>query len=131
MNKYSINYSLALANGKVIDKGDNFTLEVGIGVFASAFEELIMQAKINKLQTILMSGAEVFGEINEDSKQIMQKSKLPYNIQINNAIEFKTPNNESVVGIVRKITKNDALVDFNHPLANSNIAFTFKVLCKK
>jgi FKBP-type peptidyl-prolyl cis-trans isomerase SlpA len=43
-------------------------------------------------------------------------------------IEFKAPNGATYTGLVRELTAEDALIDFNHPLAGKAIRFEVDVI---
>lgn len=128
---YTLNYILRAGSGKIIDKAENISFQIGDGTFAPALEECIAECEIGRLQTFLLRGEEVFGAYDESAKQFMAKEELPDDIALHSAIDFSLPNGEQIIGVVREITPENALIDFNHPLALIDISFSVTVLsCK-
>jgi FKBP-type peptidyl-prolyl cis-trans isomerase SlpA len=128
--QYKLNYKLLSATGVLIDEAENFVFNLGDGSLASELEECVKECELGRLQTFLLRGSEVFGAYDELAKKNIALSALPQDIAIDAAIDFTLPNGDEVIGVVREITENEALIDFNHPLSNIDISFIVEVLAK-
>jgi FKBP-type peptidyl-prolyl cis-trans isomerase SlpA len=128
--QYTINYKLLAASGALIDEAQNFSFKIGDGSLANEFEDCIKDCEIGRLQTFLLRGSDVFGAYDELAKKSVTLNELPKDIKIDDAIDFSLPTGDKVIGVVRKITTENAIIDFNHPLANIDISFVVEVLSK-
>ncbi len=135
MAKYKILYKLSHANGALVDESwdEPFEFELGDGQLDSCLESCVVDAQVGKLQTFLLSASEAFGSELEEAFQIMKRSDFPQTmtIELDAVVEFKTPIGESYVGCIDKIERDDITVNFNHPLAGSDISFQIKILQKQ
>lgn len=127
---YSINYLLTTDNGEVVDEAKDFSFEDGDGKLAPELEHCITQSSRDDLQTVLLSGSDVFGNYDESAVITMDKKDMPKDLQQHNAIDFKLPNGDTTIGVIKKIMQTEVLVDFNHPLSKCNLAFQFEILSK-
>ena len=128
--QYTINYRLTIDNGELVDEAQNFEFTAGDGQLTPELENCITQSKTCELQTILLNGAAVFGDYDENAIREMQKDEMPQDFKIADAIDFDLPNGEKVIGVVQKILENSVVIDFNHPLSRCNIAFNFEIISK-
>jgi FKBP-type peptidyl-prolyl cis-trans isomerase 2 len=128
--QYKLNYKLLSATGVLIDEAENFVFNLGDGSLASELEECVKECELGRLQTFLLRGSDVFGAYDELAKKSVTLNELPKDIKIDDAIDFSLPTGDKVIGVVRKITTENAIIDFNHPLANIDISFVVEVLSK-
>ncbi len=135
MGKYKINYKLSHANGALVDKSWESPLEfeIGDGQLDPCLEACVMAAEVGQLQTFLLTADKAFGAIDDAAYQIMQRADFPQEmvIELDAALEFKTPTGESYVGCIDKIENNKIRVNFNHPLAGCDVSFQVLVLSKQ
>jgi FKBP-type peptidyl-prolyl cis-trans isomerase 2 len=132
MAKYKIYYKLSHANGALVDEAwdDPLIFAIDDGQLDPCLERCVLEAKLNELQTFLLSPADGFGDSFDEAFQIMQRADFPTNIklEINAVVEFTTPTGDSYVGCIDSINGDDIRVNFNHPLAGANVSFQVKVL---
>ncbi|HIE77302.1 MAG TPA: hypothetical protein EYP92_00490 [Candidatus Thioglobus sp.] len=135
MAEYQIMYKLSHANGALVDESENEPLnfKVGDGQLDSCLESCVEQAKVGKLQTFLLTSDEAFGPVYDEAIQVMDRSEFPTEmlVELNAAVEFKTPTGDSYVGCIDKISGEEITVNFNHPLAGCDVSFQVKVISKK
>ncbi len=134
MAKYKIHYKLSHANGTLVDESwdDPLVFELGDGQLDPCLESCVVEAKVGELQTFLLSSSEAFGDSYDEAFQVMQRSDFPkdLNIELDAAVEFKTPAGDSYVGCIDSIDGDDIRVNFNHPLAGADVSFQLKILEK-
>ncbi|QKQ24523.1 FKBP-type peptidyl-prolyl cis-trans isomerase [Candidatus Ruthia endofausta] len=135
MAKYKIFYKLSHANGALVDESWNEPLEfeLGDGQLDSCLESCVIDAQVGKLQTFLLSASEAFGSELEEAFQVMKRPDFPQTmmIELGAVVEFKTPIGDSYEGCIDQIEGDDITVNFNHPLAGSDVSFQVKILQKQ
>lgn len=134
----TLNFSLSLINGEVIDT--NFDKEpasfrIGDGNMLPGFEEeLLSLAAGDEIKKIIPS-LRAFGEINPKNiqrfpidkfKHLLEDDLIP--TEKGSVISFKDPAGFDLPGIVKQVTAQEMVVDFNHPLAGKDIVFRAKVI---
>lgn len=132
MASYKIYYKLSHANGTLVDEAwdEPLTFEIGDGQLDPCLESCVLEAKLNELQTFLLSAFEAFGESYDEAFQVMQRSDFPIELklEVDAAVEFETPAGDSYVGCIDQIDGNNISVNFNHPLAGADVSFQVKIL---
>lgn len=132
MARYRLFYKLTHANGTLVDESGDipFEFEIGDGQLDPCLESCVKEAEVGKLRTFLLSSDEAFGEAYDEAVQVMNRSEFPkdMDIKVDAGIEFQTPTDESYVGCIDKIDGDDITVNFNHPLAGSDVSFQVEVL---
>ncbi len=132
MAKYKIHYKLSHANGALVDEAwdEPLVFEVGDGQLDPCLERCVLDAKLNELQTFLLGASEGFGDSYDEAFQVMQRDDFPaeLKLELDAAVEFKTPTGDSYVGCIDNIEGDDIRVNFNHPLAGADVSFQVKVL---
>ncbi|SHN92854.1 FKBP-type peptidyl-prolyl cis-trans isomerase SlpA [Bathymodiolus heckerae thiotrophic gill symbiont] len=132
MAKYKIYYKLCHANGALVDEAwsEPLLFEIGDGQLDPCLERCVLEAKPGELQTFLLSASEAFGDSFDEAFQVMQRDDFPddLKIELDAAVEFKTPTGDSYVGCIDSIEVDDIRVNFNHPLAGTDVSFQVKVL---
>jgi FKBP-type peptidyl-prolyl cis-trans isomerase 2 len=128
--KYKINYRLTTDSGELVDEAKNFEFAIGDNQLSPNLESCITESTTDKLQTLLLSGADIFGMYDEKGIIEVDKATMPENLAVGNGVDFDLPNGDKTLGVIKKITGDKVLVDFNHPLSKCNIAFQFEILSK-
>lgn len=134
MAKYKILYKLVHANSALVDetRGEALMFEPGDGQLDPCLEACVKSSKIGQLQTFLLNADEAFGAIDERAIQTMKRSDFPQNmhLEIDAAVEFKTPTGDAYVGCITQINNDKIRVNFNHPLAGCDLSFQVEILEK-
>ncbi len=128
MTKYVIDYKLSTGDDILVSKEKNFTFSIGDGQLSTELEKCVKLSKKGELRTFLLLGKDVFGETSEEAKQFIAKKDLPIDIKLNSAVNFTTPTGDEFIGNVVKINKNNALIDFNHTLSDTNLIWSIKII---
>ncbi|MDG2394768.1 FKBP-type peptidyl-prolyl cis-trans isomerase [Candidatus Thioglobus sp.] len=132
MASYKIHYKLSHANGALVDEAwdEPLVFEIGDGQLDPCLERCVADAKLGELQTFLLGASEAFGDSYDEAFQTMQREDFPddLNLELDAAVEFKTPTGDSYVGCIDRIKGDEIRVNFNHPLAGADVAFQVKIL---
>ena len=132
MASYKIYYKLSHANGTLVDEAwdEPLLFEIGDGQLDPCLERCVLNAKLDELQTFLLSSSEAFGDSFDEAFQVMQRSDFPADIklELDAAVEFTTPTGNAYVGCVDSIDGEAIRVNFNHPLAGADVSFQVQIL---
>ncbi|MCB1892920.1 MAG: FKBP-type peptidyl-prolyl cis-trans isomerase [Rhodocyclaceae bacterium] len=129
----TLHYRLALAddNELVSTFGTKpATLQLGSGELAPVLERCLIDLPVGQRTVFLLEPEQAFGPHNPQLMQRFARSELPEPGELREMalIEFKAPNGAAYTGLVRELTDDGALIDFNHPLAGKAIRFEAEVI---
>jgi len=129
----TLHYRLALADDTELVStfgGKPATLQLGSGELAPVLEKCIIDLPVGERTVFLLEPEQAFGPHNPQLMQRFARSELPNPGELREMalIEFKAPNGATYTGLVRELTAEDALIDFNHPLAGKAIRFEVDVI---
>lgn len=137
-SRVTLNFSLALLNGEIIDS--NFenppaAFRIGDGSMLPGFEqELFGLTKDAEFQKTVPS-ENAFGEVNAENVQRFPLDKFRHLLEndlvpteVGSVISFQDPGGFDLPGVIKKLTAQEVVVDFNHPLAGKDIVFKVKIV---
>lgn len=110
------------------------TLMLGQGQLAPFLEQRLLGMEEGAHQTFELSPAEGFGERNPELIQAVSKKTLEENsvpdadYQVGDLVDFAAPGGGRFAGVLREMRDNDAVFDFNHPLAGQPLTFEVKLI---
>ncbi|MBV6476285.1 MAG: FKBP-type peptidyl-prolyl cis-trans isomerase [Rhodocyclaceae bacterium] len=106
------------------------TLQLGSGELAPVLERHLIGLPAGQRTVFLLEPEQAFGPHNPQLMQRFARSALPDAGELREMalIEFKAPGGAAYTGLVRELTEEDALIDFNHPLAGKAIRFEVDVI---
>ncbi len=129
----SLHFSLALANGELIDS--NFDqapacFRLGDGSMLPGFEQQLLGLKAGDEIESLLPAQQAFGEVNPANKHrfpiakfkdLLEDDLIP--TRVGSVVSFKDAGGFDLPGVVEEIYESTVVVDFNHPLAGKEIVF--------
>ena len=128
-----LHYSLALADGKVIESSfDDEPLK--INMHDDSLPEGMMLAliglKAGDKQTLTLTPEQCFGFRDEENIHDMPLSDFTGELkpEIGLTFNFGTPDGADLPGTIRAIKGDSVEVDFNHPLAGLSLVFSVEIL---
>ena len=132
-SKITLRYAVSLADGTVIEEADETpeTIQLGQGEFINELELKLYGMRAGSSDDIIIPALEnLFGAYDESRMQRVEHSVFDHGEapQQGHVIEFTLPNGSTVPGIIREITKEDVLVDFNHPLCGRDVMFAVEII---
>jgi len=117
----TIDYSMALEDGEVIDSTDDtdpLTYTQGEGEIIAGLEKAITGMEKGTSREIIVPAIEAFGESDPEALIEVPKQDLPKEALDSGAeLSAQGPQGQTISGRVVEVRDNTAIVDFNHPLA--------------
>ena len=133
----TLHYRLATADGTDIVTtygATPATLMLGQGQLAPFLEQRLLGMAEGTHQTFELSPAEGFGERNPELIQAVSRKTLDENsvpgadYQVGDLVDFAAPSGGRFAGVLREMRENDAVFDFNHPLAGQPLTFEVQLI---
>lgn len=133
----TLHYRLASMDGADIVSTfqDNpATLQLGTGQLAPFLEACLLGLPEGTHQTFELPPEQAFGPRNPELIQWVSRATLDQNSQqgeqyvVGDVVEFAAPSGGRFAGVLREVNVNQALFDFNHPLAGQSVKFEVKII---
>ena len=136
----SVTYELKLdgKDGDVFEKAGKDSPLVflyGSGMMLPAFEQALLNKKVNDTFEISIAAVDAYGEVNEEAivdlpKHIfMVDGKIDEELIVpGNSVPMMSTSGQRMEGLVVSVDENSVQMDFNHPLAGEDLHFTGEVL---
>lgn len=122
----SLNFAIQLADGSVVDS--NFdqpacSFSFGDGSLLPGFEEALLGLRIGERKAITLTPEQGFGEWQEDRLTQFPAAKFKdYELEPGLIMSFTDPSGERP-GVVKTVSEDTVVIDFNHPLAGKELVF--------
>jgi FKBP-type peptidyl-prolyl cis-trans isomerase SlpA len=133
----TLHYRLASIDGTDIVSTfhDNpATLQLGTGQLAPFLEACLIGLAEGVHETFELSPEKAFGPRNPELIQWVSRATLDQNsadgeqYSVGDVVEFSAPGGGRFAGVLREVTADGALFDFNHPLAGQPVKFEVKII---
>ncbi len=123
----TMNYELKI-NNEILDTnihGEPIKFKYGQGEIIHGLENKIATMNEGEKREIKVSSFEAYGKYNDELAEILPISDFEgINLKIGMVLEADDENGETYKATVTDITKENVTVDYNHPLAGSDLDFT-------
>jgi FKBP-type peptidyl-prolyl cis-trans isomerase SlpA len=133
----TLHYRLAAQDGSDIVStfnGTPATLQLGSGQLAPFLEQRLLDLPEGAERSFILNPEEAFGPRNPELIQKLSRATLRENSQlgeeyrIGDLVEFNAPGGGRFAGVLLEINDEDALFDFNHPLAGQALTFEVRII---
>jgi FKBP-type peptidyl-prolyl cis-trans isomerase SlpA len=133
----TLHYRLASMDDKSIVStfDDNpATLQLGTGQLAPFLESCLIGLPEGTHRIFELPPEQAFGPRNPELIQRVSRATLEENSElgeeysVGDLVEFAAPGGGRFAGVLREIGADDALFDFNHPLAGETVKFEVKII---
>lgn len=133
----TLHYRLAAADGTDIVSTfheNPATLQLGTGQLAPFLEACLIGLPEGAHQTFELSPDNAFGQRNPDLIQKISRATLIENSSeeqqyaVGDLVDFAAPGGGRFAGVLLDINDDDAVFDFNHPLAGQAVKFEVKII---
>jgi FKBP-type peptidyl-prolyl cis-trans isomerase SlpA len=133
----TLHYRLASQEGNDIVStfgGTPATLQLGTGQLAPFLEERLMGLPEGAEQTFILTPEQAFGLRNPELLQRVSRATLRDNSRLGeeyragDVVEFAAPGGGRFAGVLLEMNQDDALFDFNHPLAGQALRFDVRII---
>lgn len=128
--------SLADSGADVVSTfgGRPATLQLGIGQLAEPLEDCLRMVGEGESRCFDLEPERAFGPRNPDLLQWVARSMLDQHgggastYDPGDLVEFPTPDGGRFAGVLKELTDDSALFDFNHPLAGKRVRFEVQII---
>lgn len=133
----TLHYRLSALDGKDIVTTFNenpATLQLGGGQLAPFLEACLIGLTEGSQEVFEFAPEQAFGPRNPDLLQRVSLSTLAQNseegaaYEIGDLVDFAAPGGGRFAGVLREMGGQDALFDFNHPLAGQHVKFEVRII---
>lgn len=133
----TLHYRLASMDGADIVStfaGNPATLQLGNGQLAPFLEVCLIGLQEGAHQIFELPPERAFGARNPELIQALSRAALEKNsgpsedYAIGDLVEFAAPGGGKFAGVLREINEENAVFDFNHPLAGQTLKFEAKII---
>ena len=128
-----LHYSLAFTDGSVVESSfsdEPVQVDMGQNDLTEGMKLAIFGLEEGAEQSITLTPEQSFGFRDEDNIHDMPVTDFPEDMlpTAGLAFSFETPDGEEIPGTVVEVKGDNAVVDFNHPLAGHNLIFRVEIL---
>lgn len=130
--RVTLHFAIKLQDGTEIDS--NFekkpaSFSMGDGSLLPGFEEKLLGLTAGDEATFAMPAEEAFGEHRQENIQTFSRSQLAsYDLQPGLVISFADAAKAEVPGMVKELSEDNVVIDFNHPLAGRDLQFDVAIV---
>jgi FKBP-type peptidyl-prolyl cis-trans isomerase SlpA len=106
------------------------TVRIGAGELMPALETRLLGMAAGTRQMLEYAAGEAFGAYNETLVERVDRRHIPPELELaaDTVYSFPAPDGSSYPGLVRELTSDYALVDFNHPLAGRAVSVEVEII---
>lgn len=106
------------------------TLQLGAGELMPALEARLIGLGPGARETFQFAPGEAFGPYNEQLVERVLRKHIPPELYLeqDTVYSFPAPDGSSYPGLVRELTDDYALIDFNHPMAGKAVAVEVEII---
>ncbi len=128
-----VHYTGTLNDGTVFDTSRNdepFEFRIGEGVVIPGFESALIGMKKNETKHVVISPDEAYGQYDLELRVVVQKGKLPPDIEYQEGIvlQIDTAEGYTAHATVVEIKEDAVTLDGNHPLAGETLNFDIELV---
>lgn len=132
-SRVTVHFTLLLADGTLVDstaEAEPITVQLGRGELLDALERCLCGLVVGEKRDFYIPAADVDLPIGEDLIQTLPRTEFPNDIDLEPGIvvAFELPNGEEIAGVVLASSDEEVVVDFAHPLAGHDLAFSVEVV---
>ncbi|HLR29290.1 MAG TPA: FKBP-type peptidyl-prolyl cis-trans isomerase [Paenalcaligenes sp.] len=137
----TLHYRITVLNGAVAGTVfvDTFsmrpaTLQLGVGQWAPGLEQCLLGLPDHGDYSFEVDPAEAYGERNPalvqwvSRAQVLENASDDASFNPGDTVEFVAPTAQRYAGVLKQWQDDQALIDFNHPLAGAQIRLDVKIL---
>jgi peptidylprolyl isomerase len=128
----SLQYKLSTAEGDVVHSNlgeEPLVFVVGDGRMLPALEQALVGMSVGQSKNVQLSADQAYGPPNPDLVQTMPLSAVPEDLRVVGArLIARSPEGERRLVEVKRINGEEAVIDFNHPLAGQAIQFDVSIV---
>ncbi len=116
---------------KIVDSnvgGEPLVFMFGRGQIIPGLENAIANMSIGEKSDVLVKAEDAYGEYNAQAKQEVPKDQFAgIDLEVGMTLYGQGEDGGTVQVVVQEIGSESVIIDFNHPLAGKDLAFTVSV----
>ncbi len=133
----TLHYRLSSLDGRdIVTTFDDSpaTLQLGAGQLAPMLESRLIGLTEGAHQTFALAAGDAFGPRNPDLLQrvsidtLRKHSNDDEDYRVGDLVDFAAPGGGRFAGVLLELGEDDALFDFNHPLAGQPVTFEVRII---
>lgn len=129
-----MHYTLRLHDDSIADSSIDHDkpayFKMGENYISEEFERQLLGMKVKEKKRIYLQPIDAFGEVQEQLIYAIPRGKFGHidNIEVDTIVAFTFPDQEERAGIIRQVSDEIVVVDFNHPLAGQSVMFDVDIV---
>lgn len=106
------------------------TLKLGTGELMASIEKRLIGMSTGQHERFQLESGEAFGPYQQELVEKVDRKHVPADMMLaeDTVFAFTAPDGSKYPGLVRQLTDEFALVDFNHPLAGHAVAVEVQII---
>ncbi len=125
-------YTGKLENGVVFDKTDKckpLEIQVGEGNVVQGFENALIGMGLNERKSFVLGPNDAYGNRDERLERRLDRAalKLGFEPFPGQVLLFRTENGQEHPALIKFVSEDVIVADFNHPLAGKDLTFEVEV----
>lgn len=106
------------------------TLVMGDGTLAEGLELALYGLRAGDTQTLTLTADQAFGQRDKTKIYQLPRDSFPSGEEPEpgQVIGFTSPQGEELAGTILEVSEGEVTVDFNHPLAGTEVVFRVEIL---
>lgn len=106
------------------------TMQLGVGELMPALETRLIGLGPGTRQTFHFAPGEAFGSYSEKLVERVAREHIPPTLylEVDTVYSFPAPDGSNYPGLVRELTDQYALIDFNHPMAGKAVDVEIEII---
>lgn len=131
--RVTLHFSVLLLDGSVVDttkNGNPATFTVGDGNLLPGFEQSIFGLKAGDKRSVMLEAENAFGPYNPENLQTMRRGLFSRDMELQPGlvVSFADKSKAELPGVIKEVSEEQVVVDFNHPLAGKDITFQVEII---
>jgi len=122
-----VHYRGTLADGSQFDSSEGrepLEFQVGSGQVIPGFDSAVSDLEPGQSATVTIPATEAYGERADEAMQTFPLDFFGGQVpEVGWAVELEDQNGQRVPATVDEVTEDSVVLDFNHPLAGSDLTF--------
>ena len=111
-------------------RGEPITFQVGAGQMISGFDDAVLGMSVGESKSIKLTPENAYGEVNPAAIQTVPLGAFPQEVELTEGVTVMGQNElgQQMIAKVVSLTEDNAVLDFNHPMAGKELNFDLEVI---
>jgi FKBP-type peptidyl-prolyl cis-trans isomerase SlyD len=128
----TIDYLIHLDGGETYPPGgqpEEISFCMGWGAMPPGLEEALLGMDLNEQKMVRLAASEAYGEMDQELVMEVPRTDFDPNTELRPGLVFETENEEGhpVYFVVKEVSPEAVVIDFNHPLAGRELEVSFTI----